>query len=100
MTASKHLVRSETVAIDSTVTVLETNVEQSLLCSLNIDGTESATYALDVSPDGDTYFTAEETYTGSDIRDVFELTDRYIRVRVTSAASGGSTADITVQGMR
>jgi len=100
MSASKHLRTTETVPIDATGDVFETNLEQSVLVSLNIAGTESATYALDVSPDGDTYFDAEETYTGSDIRDVFEVTDRYVRVRVTSAGGSGSTADITIQGMR
>jgi len=100
MSASKHLRATDTAPIDATGTVFETNLAQSVLVSLNIDGTESATYALDVSPDGDTYFNAEETYTGSDIRDVFEITDRYVRVRVTSAGPGGSTADITIQGMR
>lgn len=100
MSGTKHFVTADTVAIDATGAVFETNIEQSILCSLNIDSTEAATYALDVSPDGDAYFTAEETYSGSDVRDVFELTDRHIRLRVTSTASSGSTADITVQGLR
>lgn len=36
----------------------------------------------------------------TDVRDTFDLTDRYLRVRVTSAAGAGETADVTVQGVR
>jgi len=100
MTGRKHISTQQTVPIDSTGEVFETNLEQSKLLSINIVGESSATYALDVSPDGDTYFESEETYTGTDIRDVFELTDRYIRVRVTSTGNTNDTADITIQGLQ
>lgn len=86
--------------IDATGEIFEANVEIAKLVSINIDGTETADYALDVSPDGSTWFTAEATYSGSDIRDSFELTDRHVRIRVTTAASAGSTADIDIQGVR
>jgi len=88
------------LAIDATGTIAETSVEIAKLVSVNIVAEETADYALDVSPDGETWFDAEATYSGIDIRDVFDLTDRFLRVRVTTAASAGATADITVQGVR
>ena len=92
--------QSEDNPIDSTGVVFETSVEIARLVSLNIVGSESASYELDVSPDKETWFESEASYEGDDVRDTFELTDRYVRVRVSTAASAGSTADITVQGVR
>jgi len=106
MTGPTHLLKQETgVAIDSATEVFETNLEYVKLVSLNIDATAEADYRLDVSPDGDTYFEAEREYLAADedttdVRDVFELTDRYVRLVVTSATAGGETADIVVQGVR
>jgi hypothetical protein len=93
------------VPIDSTGEVYETTVKLSKLVSVNIDATAEADYALDVSPDGDIYFNAEAEYLSSnmdttDVRDTFDVTDRYLRLRVTGAASAGATATITVQGVR
>ncbi len=99
MTGRRHIITQETVPIDATGQVLETNLEESKLLSINIVGESTAEYALDVSPDGDTYFESEESYTGTDIRDVFELTDRYVKVRVTSTGDTNDTAEITIQGL-
>jgi len=88
------------LAIDATGEIAETSVEIAKLVSLNIVGDSTADYALDVSPDGETWFADEATYSGTDIRDVFDLTDRFVRFRVTAAAGAGDTANITVQGVR
>jgi len=78
--------------------------------SLNIVADGDADYAVDVAAGTtgstetpDTWFEAEEEYLASetntqDVRDGFILGDRFIRVRVTSAAANGSTADVTLQG--
>jgi len=101
MTATKHVVETfSDVAIDSKDVIASTSINDSLTVSLNIVGDNTADYALDVSADGDTWFEGEETYSGSDVRDAFDITDRYVRLRVTSAATADSTADITIQGVR
>jgi len=106
MTKPVHRRDIETdIPIDSTGEVYETTVKLSKLVSVNIDATAEADYALDVSPDGDIYFNAEAEYLSSnmdttDVRDTFEVTDRYLRLRVTGAASADATATIAVQGVR
>jgi len=100
MIGSGHLVKRETgLDISSTGEIFRATIEDSRLISINIEGDATADYALDVSPDNDTYFDAEETYSGTDIRDAFEITDRYLKIRVTSAAGGSDTADVTIQGV-
>lgn len=101
MDGRDHIQRRETgLDISATGEIFRATILNSRLVSINIDGDASADYALDVSPDNDTYFDAEETYSGTDIRDVFEITDRYLKIRVTTAAGGGDTADVTVQGVQ
>jgi len=101
MTGKKHVERViNSAPIDQTGEVATVSIGDSLMMSLNINGDNTADYALDVSSNGDTWFDAEETYTGTDIRDAFDITDRYVRLRVTSAATADSTADITIQGVR
>lgn len=100
MIGSGHLqVRETGLDISSTGEIFRTTIEDSRLISINIEGDATADYALDVSPDNDTYFDAEETYSGTDIRDAFEITDRYVRIRVTSAAGANDTATVTIQGV-
>jgi len=100
MIGAGHLVKRETgLDISSTGEIFRETIQDSRLVSINIKGDATADYALDVSPDNDTYFDAEETYSGTDIRDAFELTDRYLKIRVTSAAGANDTADVTVQGV-
>jgi len=96
--------------IDETGELIRAQVPGDRHVSLNILANGDADYAVDVAaaPEGqaqtpDTWFEAEEEYLASevddpqDIRDGFILGDRFIRVRVTSAAAGGSTADVTLQ---
>ena len=88
---------TDTVDISATGTVLVVEVIGDCLVSVNIDGDATADYALDVSADRNTWFEAEETYSGTDIRDTFRVGDRYLRLRVTTSASAGDEARLTVQ---
>ena len=70
---------------------------------LNIDGGEAASYAVDVgAPDGDgnvvwiSQNEAEYTDT-ADVSDGWRQTEKYMRIRVTTAApTAGTTADVYV----
>jgi hypothetical protein len=95
-----HIVKTDTVPIDTTDVVFQESVEIAKLVSLNIQGDSTADYALDVSPEGDNFFNGEANLSGTDIRATFQLTDRVIRVRVTSAGNSGDEAKITLQGVR
>ncbi|EMA19012.1 hypothetical protein [Haloarcula argentinensis] len=105
MVQKQSKTRASGADISTTGVVLRAETPGDALVSLNIDATADASYALDVSPTGDPqdWFEAEETYAAADvddlqdIRDTFVAGDAYIRVRVTSAAAAGETADITIQ---
>lgn len=92
--------------ISSTGPLITHRADGDVLISLNIEATAAASYAVDVGPDGDTWFEAEATYDqadvddATDIRDAFELGDRHLRLRVTDAAADGETATITLQEAR
>jgi len=96
-------------AIDTADAVIaRAEVPGDRLVSLNIEATADASYAVDVAavedPDAADWFEGEVTYDQADeadpqdIRDTFILGDRWIRVRVTTGAAGGETADVTLQG--
>ena len=71
------------------------------LVSVNIDATATASYAVDVGPDRETWFENETTYDDTDtVRDMFEVGDAFIRIRVTDNAAAGETADIIIQEAR
>jgi len=89
------------VPVDETGTIIETSIAESTLLGVSLKAGDTADYAFDVSPDGKTYFENEETYTGvAELRSIFELTDRFVRVRVTGAASNGTTADVFIDGVQ
>jgi hypothetical protein len=101
MTRNQFATIEEDEPIDSQGTVIvERGIPGDTIVSLNIVGSAVADYALDVSADGQTWFGAEEVDSGTDIRDTFRLGDEYLRVRVTSAAANGETADVYVQEAR
>lgn len=95
---------AHTVGIDSTGEVATFDLgdapSQGHVVSLNIDGTTAADYAVDIGVrDGDggtKWYTDEETYSASAISDAWKQSDRFLRLRVTSAAGAGDTADIAV----
>jgi hypothetical protein len=95
-----HEFVQETVDIDTTGTKLTVEVPGDDLVSLNIEADSSTDFALDVGPTDPPEFANEETYTGTDIRDTFRLGDRFLAVRVTTAAGGTDQATITVQRAR
>lgn len=69
--------------------------------SLDIEGTADAEYAVDVSPDATNWTEGLYAYgPGTSIRDDFSVPDKYLRVRVTTAAADGDTADVTLQGAK
>jgi len=78
--------------------------------SVNIEATADASYALDVAaaadPGSGDWFEGEVVYDqadvadAQDIRDAFVLGDRFLRVRVTTAAANGETATVTIQGAK
>lgn len=95
-----HQTTAKTVGIDTTGEKIEVDTEGKKTVAVNIEGDASADYALDVGPDGNTYFDDEETYSGTSISDTFILPDRYLRIRVTTAAGGSDQATITIQEAR
>lgn len=92
-------------SIEATGSIAELDLEDAgrtgrgLHIGLNIEGSEAASYAIDVGgPDGNGgihWFTDVQTYDGvSEVADAWTHTARYLRLRVTSAASAGSTAQV------
>jgi len=89
------------VPIDSTGEKIRRAVPGETLVALNIKGTESADYAVDISADGETWFTDKTTYNlAASVSDRFRVAAAHIRVRVATAASADETADITIQEAR
>jgi len=99
--AQRQESKQTTVPIDSTGDLVTIEAEGDTLVSLDIDGDAAADYALDLGPTEDTNAnTAEETYSGTDIHDVFRVGDRYLTVRCSSSAGAGDEATITIQEAR
>lgn len=89
------------VPIDSTGEKMRREVPGDTLVALNIEATEEASYALDISADGELWFTDERTYSlTASVSGQFRVAAAYIRVRVTTASSAGQTANITIQEAR
>lgn len=89
------------VPIDSTGEKIRRAVPGDTLLKLNIEATEAAGYALDISADGETWFTDEGSYGPSaTVSDQFRVAAAYLRVRVNTAASANQTADIAIQEAR
>jgi hypothetical protein len=89
------------VPIDSTGEKIRRAVPGETLVALNVEGTESADYAVDISADGETWFADGETYSlTTSVSDQFRAAAAYIRVRVTTEASADETADIAIQEAR
>jgi len=93
-----HSYRVEEISIDSTGEKIVFDIIGDALTSINIEGEEEAEYSIDVGPTKQVKFKDEETYTGESIQDAFRITDRYLAVRVTEAASTtDAMAEITLQ---
>lgn len=93
--------------ISQTGVIAVVEVPGDRLVSINIEATADASYALDVAalkrPSEADWIEDEVVYDQADeadpqdIRDVFELGDRKLRVRVTDPAAADQTADVTIQ---
>lgn len=89
--------------------IAQAEIPSDRLVSINIEATADASYAIDVAApydlDGaaDPWILDEVVYDQAeepdpqDIRDVFRLGDRHLRVRVTDPAANGETAGVTIQ---
>lgn len=99
--------QSQTIPIDDTGEVARVNLEEvgrpAWLIGLSLDDADAAaSYAVDLGvPDGsggvDWVATDEVTYSSvTEISDTWDQPERYLRVRVTSAASTDDTARLTV----
>jgi hypothetical protein len=88
----------EGAAIDATGVIVEADVSYASDVGLHLTGTDTADYAVDVSPDGSTWFQGVDTFSATDdIDTVLTRPEAKLRVRVTSAAAtGGATADVYV----
>jgi hypothetical protein len=89
--------------------IAQAEIPSDRLVSINIEATSDASYAIDVAAPydlngaTDPWILDEAVYDQADeddpqdIRDVFRLGDRHLRVRVTDPAANGETADVTIQ---
>jgi len=89
--------------------IAQAEIPSDRLVSINIEATADASYAVDVAAPydleaaTDPWFADEVVYDQADeadpqdIRDVFELGDRHMRIRVIDPAAAGETADVTIQ---
>lgn len=96
----QHEYVEKTVDISQTGTKVIIKTEGDSLISLNISGDSSVSYSLDVGPTESVDFKDEETYSGTDIRDSFQLVDKYLAIRTTSSGSTNDEAIITIQEAR
>ena len=86
--------------IDTTGDLLVVEIPGDALVSVDIDATAAADFELDRSTTGEETdrLGVAESYSSTDtVADAFHLGDRYLHVRVASAAAAGETADVTVQ---
>lgn len=103
-----HLVSDADISTADEV-IAQAEIPSERLVSINIEATADASYAIDVAAPydltaaTDPWFPDEIVYDKADkddpqdIRDVFYLGDRHLRVRVTDPAGAGETADVTLQ---
>jgi len=89
-----------TVDISTTGTKLIVKSEGDSLISLNISGDSTVSYSLDVGPTESVKFRNEERYSGTDIRDSFQLVDKYLAIRTTTSGSTNDKSVITIQEAR
>ena len=88
------------VPIDATGDILVVEIPGDTVVGVDIDATAQAGFELDRSATGDEAdrLGAGATYPNTiAVSDTFRLSDRYLHVRVGTAAAAGETADITVQ---
>lgn len=93
---------NEGVAIDSTGELLSLTITGDRDVAVHVRGTASADYQIDVGvprDDGTTYWVSpsDRAYTGvTDIDETFAHPEAKLRLRVTTAAAAGETADVYV----
>lgn len=81
-------------AIDTNGELFRLDTRGKTILEIAVDATEATDYALDASTDGETWFNGFATFSATaSIRETFDVGVRYVRLRVTSAASADSTAN-------
>jgi len=83
-------------AIDATGTLIELDTRGKTILDLALSGTNEADYELEASPTGEPgdWFGPFDSWTNAaEIIETYRIGARYVRIKVTTAASGGSTAD-------
>jgi hypothetical protein len=79
--------------IDSTGTLIELDTRGKRVLDLAVDGTATADYALEASPDGTNWFGPFDEFKDAEtIAQAYRIGSRYVRIRVTGTASDDSTA--------
>lgn len=81
--------------------IIVLHVREAPQVGLQIEATAEADYAVDVGPDGTTWFENVETYEAANedttrIDDGWTQPEEWLRVRVSAAAAAGETADVYV----
>jgi len=87
--------------ISTTGTKVRLDTSDKSLVGIQINGDADASYAVDVSEDGDNWYEEVATYaTTQSVSDSLDRAERFVRVRVTTAAGAGDTADILISAAR
>lgn len=93
--ARTTLKKGEAVDSQSVVAELDTRGKDTL--DVLLAATDTADFALDISPDGTFWFENVQTFSNTDeIIKTYSVGSRFVRLRVTNPAAGGTTADITL----
>lgn len=86
------------VDIGTTGEVAVVNTSRRMEMTVDIDGSASADFEVQVSPDAADWETVNSYSAASSTYETFDIAQKYLRVVVTAAAASGETADITIQG--
>jgi len=79
--------------IDAIGTILMLDTRGKRILDLAVSGTSEADYELEASPNGSDWFGPFDSWTAeTKILETYRIGARYVRFRVKTAASGGSTA--------
>lgn len=82
------------MAIDSAGVLAEMQIDGADVLEVNIQGDESATYQLFISPTGTNWYPSTEYPSTTTVDDVRDTAARFVRLEVTTAAAtAGMTAN-------
>jgi len=99
MTRTRRYVHGEalTAGIDTTGELLTQETVDRDTVTVSIEADVASDFALDIKFDQDGSFVEGwQTYSGSSVQDTLDLTVYEVRIRNTTAQTGGDTADVRV----